>query len=169
MLSGHLYTLTVERKAAYYVITLYIPSFLITSLCLIGLFSPSTAHFERSEKCSMGSNTLLNMTVILLIVSSLMPKSATQFPLLGWYIVVEMAVAGVATVISTGILYLHTIGHLGVNVPNWLKYMVFIDVRDLCSKGGKKKLPVLSTTSSGSTDCSYGSRHVIFESECHIP
>ena len=41
-----------------------------------------------AEKCSMGSNTLLNMTVILLIVSGLMPRSAKQFPLLGWFTVV---------------------------------------------------------------------------------
>jgi hypothetical protein len=57
----------------------------------VGLFSPSSCQVERQEKCSLGANALLNMTVILLIVSNLMPKSAMQFPLLGWFIVVEMA------------------------------------------------------------------------------
>jgi hypothetical protein len=67
----------------YYIITFYLPSFAITAICLIGLFSPSTAKQERVERCSMGMNALLNMSVILLMVSSMMPKSASNFPQLG--------------------------------------------------------------------------------------
>ena len=63
--------------------TFYLPSFAITLICLIGLFSPSTAKHERAERCSMGMNALLNMSVILLMVSSMMPKSANNFPQLG--------------------------------------------------------------------------------------
>ena len=64
-------------------ITFFIPSYAITLLCLIGLFSPSTAKQERVERCSMGMNAMLNMSVILLMISTMMPKSADDFPKLG--------------------------------------------------------------------------------------
>jgi hypothetical protein len=54
--------------------------------CIIdpGLFSPSTNHQEREEKCTLGLTALLTMAVILLIIADMVPKSdSNRFPLLG--------------------------------------------------------------------------------------
>lgn len=74
---------SISGKPFYYIISLTVPSFFITNLALIGLFSPSSASQERSEKTSIGLTALLTMAVILMMVSDLMPKNATSFPKLG--------------------------------------------------------------------------------------
>ena len=41
---------------------------------------------------------------------------------------------------STGVLYVHACGHLGMRVPNWLKYLMLIDVLGrlrVCNEGEK--------------------------------
>ena len=44
------YYLIIKRKPYYYIYTVLVPSFLITSLALIGLFSPFNAHGDREER-----------------------------------------------------------------------------------------------------------------------
>jgi hypothetical protein len=46
------FSMIIKRRPLYYIITLFLPSFLITQLSLVGLFSPSTVdgrwgHFSR--------------------------------------------------------------------------------------------------------------------------
>lgn len=81
----------------YYVITLYLPVFLINAISLVGLFTPSSNTLERLERCrygneldalahcrcSMGGTAMLSVAVILLMLTDMMPKSAVQFPLIG--------------------------------------------------------------------------------------
>jgi hypothetical protein len=40
-------------------------------------------RIERSESCTLGATSLLSMSVILLMLSDMMPKSADGFPLIG--------------------------------------------------------------------------------------
>ncbi len=73
----------IKRRFSYYVHTVFMPAYGITFLSLIGLFTPSTAAQERVERCSMGCNALLNMSLILMMVTGTMPKSAGVLPALG--------------------------------------------------------------------------------------
>ena len=50
---------------------------------VLGLFMPSNTTLSRNERCTMGLTSFLTLGVILLIVSDLMPKSDTEFCILG--------------------------------------------------------------------------------------
>jgi hypothetical protein len=77
------YDIKITRKPDYYILTFICPSFLITCLCIIGIFSPFNESGEREEKVTMGLTALLTMAVILTIVTGDMPKSSNEMPLLG--------------------------------------------------------------------------------------
>uniref|UniRef100_A0A914XM94 Neurotransmitter-gated ion-channel ligand-binding domain-containing protein n=1 Tax=Plectus sambesii TaxID=2011161 RepID=A0A914XM94_9BILA len=76
------FALTIKRNHVYYIAVMIIPTFVITTLCLLGIFSPFNNKAEREEKVSLGLTTLLTISVILNIVATEMPK-ASQLPLLG--------------------------------------------------------------------------------------
>jgi len=127
-------TLVITRRSTYYLITLFLPAFGITLVCLVGLFTPSAAHQERVERCSMGMNALLNMSVILLIVSGMMPKSTNEFPRLGrmrtkyalcvsstgYFILIEMFMCGLGTMFAVVVMHIHSLGELDYHPPHWL-------------------------------------------------
>ena len=77
------YDIKITRKPSYYITTFVWPSFLITCLSIIGVFSPFNEAGEREEKVTMGLTTLLTMAVILMIITGDMPKSSNGMPLLG--------------------------------------------------------------------------------------
>ncbi|GMR40649.1 hypothetical protein PMAYCL1PPCAC_10844, partial [Pristionchus mayeri] len=71
-----------KRKPEFYVWVLLVPSFIITTVSLFGIFIPTNHIGEREEKVTLGLTTLLSTAVILEIVASTMPK-APALPLLG--------------------------------------------------------------------------------------
>jgi hypothetical protein len=77
------FDIKITRKPNYYILTFIWPSFLITCLSIIGIFSPFNEAGEREEKVTMGLTTLLTMAVILMIITGDMPKSSNGIPLLG--------------------------------------------------------------------------------------
>uniref|UniRef100_A0A914WW63 Neurotransmitter-gated ion-channel ligand-binding domain-containing protein n=1 Tax=Plectus sambesii TaxID=2011161 RepID=A0A914WW63_9BILA len=77
------FILILKRRPEYYVYVLFIPSFLLTMLCIIGIFTPTSSEGNRNEKMTLGLTTLLSMAVILNITADAMPKSAKGLPLLG--------------------------------------------------------------------------------------
>uniref|UniRef100_A0A914XJ08 Neurotransmitter-gated ion-channel ligand-binding domain-containing protein n=1 Tax=Plectus sambesii TaxID=2011161 RepID=A0A914XJ08_9BILA len=79
------YSIGLKRRPAYYVFVMLIPSYLLTSLCIIGIFTPNSNMNERNEKVTLGLTTLLSMTLILNIVADQMPKGREGLALLGKY------------------------------------------------------------------------------------
>jgi hypothetical protein len=77
------YDIKIQRKPVYYIFTFVVPSFIITTIAIIGIFSPFSDAGHREEKVTMGLTTLLTMAVILLIITDTMPKSPEGVPLLG--------------------------------------------------------------------------------------
>jgi hypothetical protein len=92
----------------------------------IGLFSPFSASLERQEKVTMGLTAMLTLVVLLLIITELMPKSATSFPHLGKYILIEIAVTAVSTLFAVAIMYVHTKAENGGYPPKWLLKLVLL-------------------------------------------
>lgn len=45
-----IYLLLLKRHSLYYIITLYMPTYLIVAIGIIGLFTPSTNFLERTER-----------------------------------------------------------------------------------------------------------------------
>uniref|UniRef100_A0A914V8E5 Neurotransmitter-gated ion-channel ligand-binding domain-containing protein n=1 Tax=Plectus sambesii TaxID=2011161 RepID=A0A914V8E5_9BILA len=105
------YTLVLKRFPEYYIFVIIIPTFLLTSLCIIGIFTPNSNINERNERVTLGLTTLLSMAVILNIVADQMPKSSEGLPLLGYFILYEIAVCTLAIILATIVLWVHQKAH----------------------------------------------------------
>uniref|UniRef100_A0A914X036 Uncharacterized protein n=1 Tax=Plectus sambesii TaxID=2011161 RepID=A0A914X036_9BILA len=101
------YTIGLKRRPAYYVFVILIPSYMLTSLCIIGIFTPNSNINERNEKVSLGLMTLMSMTVILNIVADQMPKGSKGLPLLGIFVLYEIGICAIAIILSVIIIIIH--------------------------------------------------------------
>uniref|UniRef100_A0AC34F9M9 Neurotransmitter-gated ion-channel ligand-binding domain-containing protein n=1 Tax=Panagrolaimus sp. ES5 TaxID=591445 RepID=A0AC34F9M9_9BILA len=99
------YILHLHRRPIYYITVIVAPTFLISALSILGIFSPGSNDGPRSEKVSLGLGSLLALTVLLDIVAGAMPKS-NSVPLLGYYIIAEIFLCAVGVGISMGFLAL---------------------------------------------------------------
>ena len=77
------YHIVIRRKALYYIFTMALPTFVITTLSIVGLFTPFSASGERQEKVTLGLTTLLAMAVLLIMVADQMPKTSAGLPMIG--------------------------------------------------------------------------------------
>ncbi|GMS96382.1 hypothetical protein PENTCL1PPCAC_18557, partial [Pristionchus entomophagus] len=97
------YIFHMQRRPVYYLTVIVAPTFLISALSILGIFSPASNDGPRSEKVSLGLGSLLAMTVLLGIVAGAMPKS-NVIPLLGYYILIVICLCAVAVAISMAFL-----------------------------------------------------------------
>ncbi|EYC32368.1 hypothetical protein Y032_0003g1535 [Ancylostoma ceylanicum] len=100
------FELYVERRPQFYLWVLLIPTFVITTVSICGLFIPTNTLGDREEKVNLGLTTLLSSAVILEIVANSMPK-ASALPLLGNFILAEIFVVAAGVVCSVITLTLH--------------------------------------------------------------
>lgn len=77
------YEMIIQRKPLYYLVNMIAPALLITELCSLGLFSRSNSNGERSEKITLGLTAILSLSVFLLMISDIMPRSSLVVPLFG--------------------------------------------------------------------------------------
>ncbi|PIO73214.1 hypothetical protein TELCIR_04818 [Teladorsagia circumcincta] len=100
------FKLYVSRRPQFYLWVLLIPTFVITTVSIFGLFIPTNSLGDREEKVNLGLTTLLSSAVILEIVANSMPK-ASALPLLGNFILAEIFVVAVGVLFSVLTLTLH--------------------------------------------------------------
>ncbi len=77
------YHIVIQRKPLYYIFTMILPSFVITTLSLVGVFSPFSSGGDRQEKITLGLTTLLAMSLLLIIVAEQMPRTSDGLPMIG--------------------------------------------------------------------------------------
>uniref|UniRef100_A0A0K0F5I1 Acetylcholine receptor subunit alpha-type acr-5 (inferred by orthology to a C. elegans protein) n=1 Tax=Strongyloides venezuelensis TaxID=75913 RepID=A0A0K0F5I1_STRVS len=104
MLYAHLY---IKRKPLYYIINLVLPTSIITVVAVTGFFTPSSSDSERNEKLYLGINTLLTMSIMLLMVCNKMPSTSNYVPLMGWYYMCIIFIIVFGTFMATLVLFLH--------------------------------------------------------------
>ncbi|VDL70254.1 unnamed protein product [Nippostrongylus brasiliensis] len=124
------YIFHLQRRPIYYITVIVAPTFLISALSILGIFSPGSSDGPRNEKAStklkrlqrecitrllhsshltqsfqvsLGLGSLLAMTVLLGIVAGAMPKS-NSIPLLGYYILIVILLCAIAVSISMAFL-----------------------------------------------------------------
>jgi hypothetical protein len=154
-------TIILKRRSVYYLLTFTLPAFGITCLALAGLFTPTTQKQERTEKCTMGLTALLTMSVILLIVTDLMPKTShmpklglkfhfkhSLFTCVARFMLWEMIITGIATLAAITVMYFHSWGAFGHSVPRWL--LLFT-----CQRHVASTLPSTNKARAASTDVSF--------------
>lgn len=74
---------TLKRNALHYVMLFILPITVTCSICIIGMFSPSTNTGERTEKVFLGITTLLAISIVLLSISSQLPVTSGGIPTIG--------------------------------------------------------------------------------------
>ncbi|KAI1706002.1 neurotransmitter-gated ion-channel ligand binding domain-containing protein [Ditylenchus destructor] len=123
------YIFHLRRRPIFYITVIVVPIFLISTLSILGIFTPGSNEGPRSEKVSLGLGSLLAMTVLLGIVAGAMPKS-NSIPLLGYYILVVIILCALAVGVSMTFL---TIGRRLVEkarIPSNFTYrLMFITPR----------------------------------------
>ncbi|EFO95637.1 CRE-LGC-9 protein [Caenorhabditis remanei] len=97
------YILHLNRRPTYYITVIVVPTFLISALSILGIFSPGSNDGPRNEKVSLGLGSLLAMTVLLDIVAGAMPKS-DAIPLLGYYIMLVILLCAIGVAVSMAML-----------------------------------------------------------------
>uniref|UniRef100_A0A914V2R5 Uncharacterized protein n=1 Tax=Plectus sambesii TaxID=2011161 RepID=A0A914V2R5_9BILA len=114
------YDIYMQRKPTYYLTTFVLPSFIITTLSIFGIFSPNSDSGDRNEKVTMGLTTLLTMAVILLIVTDKMPKSSAGMSLLGYYMIMQIVISASAAITAILVMYQQMKWTTKEKVPFWI-------------------------------------------------
>ncbi|CAB16504.2 Ligand-Gated ion Channel [Caenorhabditis elegans] len=118
------FALTVKRRPQFYVWVLLIPTYIITVVCIFGLFTPTANHGLREERVNLGITTLLSSAVILQIVANAMPKTS-ELPLLGNFILAEIFVVAIGVLFAVLVLTLHQRAHTREwRPPAWMLWIL---------------------------------------------
>uniref|UniRef100_A0A1I7UB56 Neur_chan_LBD domain-containing protein n=2 Tax=Caenorhabditis tropicalis TaxID=1561998 RepID=A0A1I7UB56_9PELO len=113
------YIVTLKRKPVYYVLVIQAPTFILCTITIFGLFTPNSNEDERLSKVELCLNMFAAISMMLQLVSDMMPK-ASRLPLLGNYIIAEVFVVTAATIASILIQQVHHHVHTSaIRPPDW--------------------------------------------------
>ncbi|WKY04444.1 hypothetical protein Q1695_005442 [Nippostrongylus brasiliensis] len=99
--------LVVRRKPLYYIVNLVIPTSVITMVAVTGFFTAASTSSERREKLSLGIDSLLAMSILMMMVSEQMPTTSDYVPLFGLFYLTIIIVIFVGTLFTAIILNVH--------------------------------------------------------------
>ncbi|VDK23383.1 unnamed protein product [Anisakis simplex] len=119
-------TLTIRRKALYYVINLIIPTSIITIVSITGFFTPATTSDDRTEKINLGITTLLAMSILMLMVSDQMPTTSDFVPLIAWFYLSVIIIISIGTMLTTVIINVQARRRFGVLPADIVRIVCFV-------------------------------------------
>ncbi|CAB3409689.1 unnamed protein product [Caenorhabditis bovis] len=151
------YTVHLKRKPVYYVLVIQAPTFILCTLTIFGVFTPFSSELERKGKVPLCLNMFAAISLMLNLVSEMMPK-ASRLPLLGNYIIAEVFVVTAATLASIAIHATHQYVHTtAIKPPKWLRYLILFEmckrrkIRDDQPTGRQINAPQLMLTNESSS------------------
>ncbi|XP_063431034.1 neuronal acetylcholine receptor subunit alpha-10-like [Mytilus trossulus] len=108
-----------QRKPAYYVTNIIIPSLIITVLAILGYFLP----VESGEKASLVITIMLSLSVFQLLVADKLPPSADATPWLMFFFNFILGMSAVSTMIQVAVINTYYRGEKVVSA--WMtKYFI---------------------------------------------
>ncbi|KHJ86267.1 hypothetical protein OESDEN_13987, partial [Oesophagostomum dentatum] len=116
------FTFHLRRSSIFYVILIIIPSFVLTFLCVLGLFWSKFDHRDYLEKLGLGFAAILAMCMVLEIAEGSVPKTR-QLPSLSIYIMVNLLLITLA--ISIVVMASKSCGlkaFESLNANKWLRH-----------------------------------------------
>ncbi|XP_071484447.1 neuronal acetylcholine receptor subunit alpha-10-like [Diadema antillarum] len=113
------YTISIRRRALYYVFNLLVPCILIAAITLLGFLLP----VDSGEKVSLGITVLLSLTVFLLLIAESMPPSSVV-PIIGQYYVSTMVLVSVSILLTVSVINLHHRGPYCKRAPRWARKFI---------------------------------------------
>ncbi|CAD5111647.1 DgyrCDS936 [Dimorphilus gyrociliatus] len=119
-------TIVLKRKPLYYTMTLTFPLCLTTILTFYMFLLPC----ESGEKVSLGISVLLSYSVLLLLISDILPRNSETAPLLMIIVLMNMTFTAFCLLITVIIINIH---HHSPEkpMPSWLKTFLFDYVANL--------------------------------------
>ncbi|KAF8375735.1 acr-24 [Pristionchus pacificus] len=100
-------SLVVRRKPLYYIVNLVIPTSVITMVAVTGFFTAASTSSERREKLSLGIDSLLAMSILMMMVSEQMPTTSDYIPLFGLFYLTIILIIFMGTLFTAFILNVH--------------------------------------------------------------
>ncbi|KAE9549153.1 hypothetical protein FO519_007639 [Halicephalobus sp. NKZ332] len=118
-------TLVVRRKPLYYIVNLVIPTSVITLVAVTGFFTPASTSNERREKLSLGIDSLLAHSLLLMMVSEQMPTTSDYVPLFGLFYLSIIFIIFIGTLFTAFILNIHLQKTYNRPIPPLVSYIFF--------------------------------------------
>ncbi|XP_052104683.1 neuronal acetylcholine receptor subunit alpha-10-like isoform X1 [Mytilus californianus] len=120
----------VERKPAYYITNIIIPSIMITSLGILCYFLP----VDSGEKASLIITVMLAMSVFQLLVADKLPPSADSTPWIMFFFNFILGLSAVSTTVQVFVINIYYRGEK--EMPQWIKrgilvplcFMTFVNI-----------------------------------------
>ncbi|XP_063965568.1 neuronal acetylcholine receptor subunit alpha-10-like [Lytechinus pictus] len=110
-----------RRKPLYYIYNLIMPCILLSSLSMLGFFMP---YDVGVVKVSLSVTLILSLTVFLLLVAEMMPRTSDEVPLIGQYYAATMFLISLSTAMNVFVLNVNERGKIeGQDVPRWLRIL----------------------------------------------
>ncbi|XP_048748158.1 neuronal acetylcholine receptor subunit alpha-6-like [Ostrea edulis] len=97
------FTLTLRRKPLYYVINIILPVIFLGYLNILVFVIP----VDAGEKMSFSVTVFLSFAVFLTIISTLLPTSSANTPIIATYLIIQLIYGVIALIISAFQLRLH--------------------------------------------------------------
>ncbi|CAJ0563479.1 unnamed protein product, partial [Mesorhabditis spiculigera] len=92
------FVLNIKRQPNFYVFVIVIPCFLLTLLSIWGMFWTLNNREEQLSKLSIGLTSMMSMTIFVQMLSEEIPRNSS-FPLLGWFVIIDVGLVSLACVI----------------------------------------------------------------------
>ncbi|XP_022104190.1 neuronal acetylcholine receptor subunit alpha-10-like isoform X2 [Acanthaster planci] len=122
-----------QRKPLYYIYNLIMPCILLSSLAMLGFFMP---YDVGVVKVSLSITLILSLTVFLLLVAEMMPRTSEEVPLIGQYYAATMFLISISTAMNVFVLNVNERGGLnGKEVPRILRTNAFEFLAGICLVG----------------------------------
>ncbi|XP_077992710.1 neuronal acetylcholine receptor subunit beta-4-like [Glandiceps talaboti] len=98
-----LYTLVLRRRPLFYVLNILVPCLVMSLLTLVVFYLPS----DCGEKMTLSISVLLAISVFNLLIFDIMPPTSDTIPLIGKYLLFNMALVMFSIMLSVLVLNLH--------------------------------------------------------------
>ncbi|XP_071096434.1 neuronal acetylcholine receptor subunit beta-3-like [Haliotis cracherodii] len=108
------YTVSIQRRPAFFMVTFFFPCFLICSMSILGFFLPPAS----GEKVGLQVTLLLSLTVFQFLTLDTLPPNSKPLPLMCIYLVLIMLLASASCVLAVVVLRVHMKGEQGWKVPS---------------------------------------------------
>uniref|UniRef100_A0A183CIC1 Neur_chan_LBD domain-containing protein n=1 Tax=Globodera pallida TaxID=36090 RepID=A0A183CIC1_GLOPA len=118
-------SLVVRRKPLYYIVNLVLPTSVITLVAVTGFFTPASTSNERREKLSLGIDSLLAMSILMMMVSEQMPTTSEYVPLFGLFYLSIIVIIFSGTLITALVLNVHLQKTYNRPIPPLITFIFF--------------------------------------------
>ncbi|XP_067664935.1 neuronal acetylcholine receptor subunit beta-3-like [Haliotis asinina] len=114
------YTVTIQRRPVFFMLTLFFPCFLLSIMSILGFFLPPAS----GEKVGVEVTLLLSLTVFLFLTIDTLPPNSEPMPLLCVYFVLVIIMATTSCILAVLVQRLYLKHRQGWKVPPLVRTVI---------------------------------------------